>query len=118
MSGVTRCHTFPKAVRVRRRAEFLAIQRDGRRRHTSHFVTITAEGRSEGARLGVTVSSRVGNAVVRNRLKRIVREAFRQRRSDIGARADVVIIAKPGAERLSGGAASAEVVRALELALG
>jgi ribonuclease P protein component len=51
-------------------------------------------------------------------LKRIVREAFRQRRSDIGARADVVIIAKPGAERLSGGAAAAEVVRALELALG
>ena len=80
--------------------EFLTIQRDGRRRHTPHFVVDPMRVRRP-TRLGVTVSSRVGNAVVRNRLKRIVREAVPS--ATVGHRPpeDVVIIAKPGAERLA-----------------
>src|ERR1044071_2283159 len=68
--------SFPKAARIRRRREFLTLQRKGRRRHTEHFVVIRSLSDGSDSRLGVTVSSRVGNAVIRNRLKRLTRELF------------------------------------------
>lgn len=52
-------------------------------------------------RLGVTVSSKVGNAVVRNRIRRRVKELFRTRRSEMPAGLDVVVIAKQGAHVLT-----------------
>lgn len=46
------------------------------------------------ARLGLTVSRQVGNAVRRNRIKRLVREVFRQHRELFPERADIVVVAK------------------------
>ena len=51
---------YPKAARVRRRREFLTLQRHGRRRHTPCFVVVQAAADGPISRLGVTVSSRVG----------------------------------------------------------
>ena len=104
---------FPKAARLRRRAEFLRVQRAGERSNIRHFVLIAAPGRADRARLGITVSSRVGNAVVRNRVKRLVRELFRTRSLHREGANDVVVIAKPGVEVLS----YAEVVSELEAPL-
>ena len=114
-SRVARCHTFPKAVRLRRRTEFLAVQREGRRRHTVNFVAIRAPGRGAATRVGITVSSRVGNAVARNRLKRLAREVFRQHASQFDAPADLVVIAKPGAALLGNGEVAREIARVLAL---
>lgn len=77
---------------------------------------IRAAGPSKVARLGVTVSSRVGNSVARNRVKRLVREVFRLRRGDVPGGTDFVVIAKPGAPELGFAAVWAEVTRALDLA--
>ena len=110
-----RAATYPKAARLRRRPEFLAIQRDGHRRHTPHLVVIRRATLGPGSRLGVTVSKRIGNAVVRNRVKRLLREVFRLRRTDIRPPVDVVIIAKPGAETLSYAQAATEFARGLDL---
>lgn len=107
--------TFPKAARVRRRRDFLRLQREGRRRHTTHFVVIRRPGEGAESRLGVTVSSRVGNAVVRNRIKRLVRDVFRRRRMELPVPTDVVVIAKPGADALTHAQAATEFARALEL---
>lgn len=107
--------TFPKAARLRRRREFLGLQREGRRRHTTHLVVIRCATSRPLSRLGVTVSSRVGNAVVRNRVKRLLREVFRLRRTGLGSSQDIVVIAKPGAHTLSYAQAAAEFAQALDI---
>lgn len=101
-----------KAARLTRRGEFLAVQGRGKRLHASgaYLVLGLASGRGI-ARLGVTVSSRVGNAVVRNRVKRWVREAFRAAAPGLPA-IDVVVIARSGAP----GAGLTGAVRALAAA--
>jgi len=104
---VGRPEGYPSSARLRRRREFLAVQQDGRRRHTAHFVVI-ARPSSDGARLGITASSRIGNAVVRNRVKRVVREVFRRRRRRLPSD-EIVVIAKPGAEHLSYAQAATEL---------
>jgi ribonuclease P protein component len=91
---------FPKTARVRRRGEYLALARTARRRHTAHFVVLSAAG-TAGTRLGITVSRKVGGAVVRNHVKRCVREVFRRDPQRLLPEHDVVVIAKPGAGALS-----------------
>lgn len=113
MSG---SRAFPGAVRLRRRREFLGVQRRGHRRHTPSFVVVQAPAAGAASRLGVTVSSRVGNAVVRNRVKRLVREIFRQRRSELPAPVDIVVIAKPDAAQITHAQAASELERALGVA--
>jgi ribonuclease P protein component len=104
---------YPKSVRLRRRREFLTLQRLGRRRHTPSFVILQAPSATPVSRLGVTVSARVGNAVVRNRVKRLVREIFRERRPDLPAPLDIVVIAKPDAAQITHAQAATELERAL-----
>jgi len=92
---------FPKQARLRKRLEFRHLARTGDKVHTRNFVVITQDnGRCE-TRLGVTVSSKVGNAVVRNRAKRFLRELFRRCRHEIRPNMDVLIIARKGAANLS-----------------
>ena len=65
---------------------------------------LAAKGRNEasdgGTRLGITVTRRVGKAVIRNRLKRSVREVFRRQRAALPEKLDVVVIARGGAALL------------------
>ncbi|MFN9809143.1 MAG: ribonuclease P protein component, partial [Deltaproteobacteria bacterium] len=51
-------------------------------------------------RIGITVTKKVGNAVARNRVKRLVREVFRQERARFPEGCDIVFIAKDGAPEL------------------
>ena len=60
-------------------------------------------------RIGITVSRKIGGAVVRNRIKRHVREWFRRHRIHLSPPQDVVVIARPDAAGLSGAAVAAEL---------
>ncbi|MBW2532541.1 MAG: ribonuclease P protein component, partial [Deltaproteobacteria bacterium] len=88
---------------MRKRAEFLRVQGRGRKVQTNAFVGLFASGREGFARLGITTSKRVGCAVVRNRTRRIVREAFRRGVLEVPQGLDLVVIAKRSAAELSGG---------------
>ena len=90
---------FPKAARVRRRDEYDRIHQRGVRLHRPQFTVVCLKSTLEngdGARFGCAVSRKVGNAVVRNRLKRLMRELFRQTRSGLPD-VDLVTILKPSA---------------------
>ena len=87
---------FPSSRRLRKRAEFLRTERIGQRRARPSFVVLTAMTRGTEPRLGITASRKVGNAVVRNRIKRMVREFFRHHQHLLEPR-DIVVIARSAA---------------------
>jgi ribonuclease P protein component len=87
---------FPKAARLRRRREFLAVQQRGRRLYAGEVLVLALDTGGDRPRIGITVSSKVANAVARNRVKRWVREAFRALWSDLPA-VDLVVVARRGA---------------------
>jgi ribonuclease P protein component len=92
---------FGKDLRLRRRQEFLDIQRRGRRRHSPNFIVVCVDQSDpRGSRFGFNVSRRVGNAVVRNRVRRRLREFVRLHRHRLPRARDFVVIAKPGASKV------------------
>jgi ribonuclease P protein component len=102
---------FPRALRVRKRVEYLAIQGEGRRVTGDHYMLFArrAENDVGGGRFGVTVSRKVGNAVLRNKVKRWVRESCRRMRSELPAGMNLVIVARPSAARSGYGPTAAEL---------
>ncbi len=87
------------------------MQQRGRRLYSGEVLVLALDSGGKQPRIGITVSSRVANAVARNRVKRWVREAFRAVRAELPA-VDVVVIARRGAPEM--GLAGAR--RALEAA--
>ena len=96
MHDYTKDERLRKVERLRKRAQFLHAQRRGRRRHGSRMVIYAAPNHMEWTRIGLTVSRKVGDAVRRNRWKRLLREAFRHNKQRFEPGFDLVVIIKPG----------------------
>jgi ribonuclease P protein component len=79
--------------------EYARSRSSGRRLASGAFSVELSRGRNRG-RLGLVVSRRVGGAVVRNRLKRVIREWFRRSRETLSPNLDVVVVARPAAAAL------------------
>ncbi len=92
--------TFPPELRLRNRREYLRVRETGKKIHTPHFLVYIMVRGDGPTRLGITCSRKVGGAVVRNRVKRLLREFFRQNISCLPAHADISVIAKRGAHLL------------------
>jgi len=86
--------TFGKLERIRKRAHFLDAHQKGVRFSSENFVVILHGNELGARRLGVTVGKKVGKAVRRNRIKRLVREFFRLRKDKLPDSKDIVIIAR------------------------
>jgi ribonuclease P protein component len=93
---------FPRSARIRKRADFLRVQQRGKKVSVGPLVGLILPASGPTARLGLTVSSKVGNAVVRARVKRQLREVFRRRRHSCPA-VELVVIARPAAREASSG---------------
>jgi ribonuclease P protein component len=87
-------YSFTKADRILKRREFIALAKSGRRIQNECFIAVFSPGRHGHSRLGITVTKKVGGAVKRNRIKRLVREFFRLNRQYLSGEWDINIIAK------------------------
>jgi ribonuclease P protein component len=87
-------------MRLRQRSDYVTVQTAGKKLHGQHLLAI-ARRRTDatlGGRLGITVTRKVGNAVVRNRIKRLVREWMRLH-GWVPQGWDIVMVAKDSAAR-------------------
>jgi ribonuclease P protein component len=91
-----------KRARLSRSAEFERVYRHGRSTANRHLVLYSFPNESSReARLGLSVSRKVGGAVQRNRLKRLLREAFTHVEGDLRPGQDLVVVARPPAGELA-----------------
>jgi ribonuclease P protein component len=105
---------FSRECRVLRAFEFRLAYDRGERKRTRHFsfCILRREGNS---RLGISVSRRVGGAVVRNTIRRRIREFFRLHRTAMGLAGDVVVTGLASCGSISGSELEYELRKAFEV---
>ena len=94
---MTKASGFGADARLKDRQEFRLVFDSGRKAVGRWLILWHRAGSTErGPRLGLSVSAKVGGAVRRNRLKRLLREAFRLHRSELAAGLEMVTYPRPG----------------------
>ena len=92
--------SLPKKERLLNRKDFVNLNRIGKRYPTRNFIVIVKENGLDHSRLGITASKKIGNAVTRNKVKRLIREFYRLHKTYVPKGLDIVVIAKKGAKGL------------------
>lgn len=99
-----------KTDKLLKRGQFVYLSRTADSVADRLFVVAYFENQIDRPRLGVTVTRKIGNAVMRNRIKRLVRQYFRTNRHRLGGNLDINVIARKSAA----GASSKEMFASLE----
>ncbi len=97
-----------------RRAEYEAVYRDGRRRSSQQFAVFCRANGLGRSRFGISVKKALGGAVVRNRIRRRIREILRQNGSEIPSGWDIVIQPRSSVARAEFATLTTELVRLLQ----
>ncbi len=106
---------FPKTSRLLKHADFERVYDQGRRHFGSHLTVFYLRRGGDLSRIGFTVSRALGGAVVRNRIRRRLREAVRLNLPALAAGYDVVINPKRSADTAEFEGLKAQVARAFEV---
>jgi ribonuclease P protein component len=112
-SGANR-KTFPRKARLVRRGDFDAVYRAGKRRSSSHFTVFYRANELPQSRFGFSIKKALGGAVVRNRIRRRLREMVRCHRLEIPAGWDIVIHPKSAVSKAPFAALTADLLRLLQ----
>jgi ribonuclease P protein component len=99
-----------------RRGEFDAVYRAGKRRSSSHFTVFFRANELPQSRFGFSIKKELGSAVIRNRIRRRLREIVRCHRTEIPTGWDIVIHPKNAAVKAGFAALTADLLRLLQSA--
>ncbi|HIJ64751.1 MAG TPA: ribonuclease P protein component [Candidatus Hydrogenedentes bacterium] len=94
-------HKFPRHERLTRKRDFAEAYARGAKRVGRDFIGYVVRREGQGRKFGCAVSRKIGGAVVRNRVKRYLREAYRTHRNEFADDAHLVVVARPSAAKLS-----------------
>ena len=106
---------YPRGARIVRKADFDAVYRNGKRRTSSHFTVFLKANDLPESRFGFSIKRALGGAVVRNRIRRRIREVVRLHREEISAGWDFVIHPKASAHSAEFAALENDLVRLLRV---
>ena len=107
---------FPRTARLLKASDFARVLKAGRRLRAGPLTVHVARAGAHAARLGLVVGRRAGPAVARNRIKRSLREEFRQQRSLFPPGTDLVIVVTRDLTSVSAAALRQGIVAALRAA--
>jgi ribonuclease P protein component len=102
---------FPKTFRLLRRSEFRQVYDEGQRRSAPLCTVFLRSNGLPETRLGITVPARIGKAVLRNRLKRRVREVFRLNHANLPGGWDILVNPREAVARVPFTALEWELLR-------
>ncbi len=105
---------FPKSSRLLKHADFDQVYQNGKRQFSGHLTVFSLRRDTGAPRVGFTVGRVLGSAVVRNRIKRRLREAVRRHLHALSAPVDLVINPKKSVLTLEFAQLEAEIARAFE----
>jgi ribonuclease P protein component len=88
-------HTLPKKLHLRATADYAAVFDARTREGRGPLTTYARPNGLAHARLGMSVSRKVGNAVRRNRIRRLIRESYRLMQHDFPCGYDMVVVVRP-----------------------
>lgn len=91
--------TFTQSLKSNR--DFQKIFKNGKSKANKYFVMYVANNEQNINRLGISVSKKVGNSVVRHYIKRCIKEAYRLHENMFNSGLDIVVIARQGASDIS-----------------
>ena len=83
---------------LKKNRDFQKVYRHGKSYANKYLVMYVLENHTEGNRLGISVSKKVGNSIVRHRLTRLIRESYRLQEDRFRCGLDIVVIARIGAK--------------------
>lgn len=102
---------FPREARLVRKSEYDAVYRNGKRRSSPHFTLFVRPNDLPVSRFGFSIKKALGGAVVRNRIRRRLREMVRCHRQEIPAGWDFVMHPKSSVAKAPMPALTAELLR-------
>lgn len=86
---------------LKRNCDFQNVYRNGKSYANKYLVMYVMENNSERNRLGISVSKKVGNSIIRHRITRLIRESYRLQENIFNSGLDIVVVARANAASAS-----------------